>query len=131
VRRLLVQPGGQEAGAERVARAGAVDHPLDRRGRHPDRVRAPVGIKLCAVRAELQHDLRIPGVQHPGGLRRVVPAGDHPGLGAVHEQQRRAVRQLQEGLGPDPLERGGRRAVHRDRHARPAAEVEGGQRSVP
>ena len=42
-RRLLVQPGGEEAGAERVAGPGAVHERLDRQGEGPDRVGAPVG----------------------------------------------------------------------------------------
>src|SRR5580693_3964529 len=104
-RRLLVQPGRQESGAERVSGPGAVDNPLDRRAGHPDRVVAAVRVQQRAVGAELEHDLRIPGVQHPGGLLGLIPAGDHHGLVAVHQEQRGPVGELQERLGPDAPER--------------------------
>src|ERR1039458_7259235 len=83
-RRLLVQPGGQEAGDERVAGPGAVDDPVDRRRGHPYR-RPAVGVEQRALGAELDGDVRVPGGQHPGRLLRVIPPGEHDGLGGVDE----------------------------------------------
>src|SRR5690242_21934249 len=42
-RRLLVQPGNEEPGAERITAAGAVHEVLDHLGRGPDGVGAAVG----------------------------------------------------------------------------------------
>ena len=49
-RGLLVQPGRQEPGAERVAGPGPVHDPLDRRPGDPERVRAAVGVEQGARR---------------------------------------------------------------------------------
>ena len=92
---------------------------------------AAVRIEQRAVGAELEHDLREPGVQHPGSLLGLIPAGDHHGLVAVHQQQRGAAGELQEGLGPDAPERGRGRAVHRHGHAGPLGMAEGRQRGFP
>src|SRR5215472_12991746 len=75
-RRLLVQPGDEEPGAERITAAGAVHEVLDHLGRGPDGVGAAVR-EQRTVCPEFHHDMWILGGQHLCGLCRVVPAGEH------------------------------------------------------
>src|SRR5580693_8505803 len=124
--RLLVQPGGEEAGAERIAGPGAVHERVDRQGEGPDRVGAPVG-EQRPVGGELHHDLRIPGGQHVRRGLRVFAAGEHRRLIRVDQEQGHPVGHLEERLGSDPLQRRSRGAVHGDRHAGPPRVGEGRQ----
>src|SRR5215472_7204334 len=59
-RRLLVQPGDEEPGAERVTAAGAVHEALGHLGRGVDTLGTAVR-EQGAIGPEFDHDVRIPG----------------------------------------------------------------------